>query len=265
MRVTQPRKKPLEQIPIDMISKPGPMAGFFVGREPMIEEPPLLTIKRDTRRPPPEKVAAFQSIPSSFVVDAMQGGGALAAIIKPVPGLAASSSVAGPALTAGCGPGDILATLAALRFIEPGDVVVAAFAGHQGCAAVGDSVAGMAKNAGAAGFVTDGPARDSRGIIDAGLPLWCSGLTPASPNSTGPGTVGLAIQIGGQEVESGDIIVADSDGVVIVPFELIDVVIERLARISVVEAKRDAAVADGMRIPDDIAALLDSDAVRFVD
>lgn len=241
------------------------MAGFFVGQRSMIEEPPLLTIKRHTRRPPPEKVAAFQNVPTGFIVDAMQGGGALAATIKPLPMPAPSPSIAGPALTAGCGPGDILATLAALRFIEPGDVVVAAFAGHQGCAAVGDSVAGMAKNAGAAGFVTDGPARDSRGILEVGLPLWCSGLTPASPHSTGPGTIGLAIQIGGQQVESGDMIVADSDGVVVVPFELIDVVIERLAKISDIEAKRDAAVAGGMRIPDDISKLLDSDAIRFVD
>ncbi|MEX0347551.1 MAG: RraA family protein [Rhizobiaceae bacterium] len=230
----------------------------------MIEEPALLTIRRDIRRPPPEKVAAFQNVPTGFVVDAMQGGGALAAAIKPLPMLDASSSIAGPALTAGCGPGDILATLASLRFIEPGDIVVAAFAGHQGCAAIGDSIAGMAKNAGAAGFVTDGPARDSKGILDTGLPLWCSGLTPASPHSTGPGTVGLAIQIGGQQVDAGDIIVADSDGVVVVPFEQIDVVIERLARISDIEAKRDAAVADGMQIPEDISALLESDAVRYV-
>ncbi len=231
----------------------------------MIEEPPLLTIKRDIRRPASEKIAAFQDVPTGYVVDAMYGRGALAANIKPLGPLASKRSIAGPALTADCGPGDILATLAALRFIEPGDIVVSVFAGHQGCAAIGDSIAGMAKNAGAVGFVTDGPARDCDGIVEAGLPVWCTGLTPASPYSNGPGAIGLAVQIGGQEVEAGDLVVADRDGVVVVPYEQIDGVIERLAEISVIEAKRDAAVTDGLQFPDEISELLDSDAVRFVD
>jgi regulator of RNase E activity RraA len=232
----------------------------------MIEEPPLLRIKRKPRRPSEAQIAAFQGVPTGFVVDALFGGGALSREIQPVgDGRDLNCVAAGPALTAECGPADILATLAALQFIQPGDVVVAAFAGHQGCAAIGDRLAGMMRNSGAAGFVTDGPARDYTGIVAAGLPLWCTGLTPASPYSKGPGTVGFPIQIGGLEVETGDMIVADRDGVVVVPFERIDEIIAMLERVREQEAELDAKVAEGLRIPPAIAKLLESDQVRYDD
>ncbi|MEQ8354744.1 MAG: hypothetical protein RH942_04340 [Kiloniellaceae bacterium] len=232
----------------------------------MIEEPPVLTIRRTLRRPAAAQVAAFQGVATGLVVDAMFGGGALDGAIRPLAaGPGGAGVTAGPALTADCGPADILATLAALNFIAPGDVVVAAFAGHQGCAAVGDRVCGMLRNAGAAGFVTDGPARDSAGIAAAGLPVWCSGLTPASPFSKGPGSVGFPIQIGGQEVETGDMVVADRDGVVIVPHEKIDAVIESLAKVRALEAELDAEVAAGLKVPAAIAELLAGDQVKYSD
>ncbi len=232
----------------------------------MIEEPPVLTIKKTLRRPSKTQIAAFVDVPTGFVIDALFGEGALSRQIGSLnTGSDASPRAAGPALTVNCGPADILATLASLKFIEKGDVVIVAFAGHQGCAVVGDRVTGMMKNCGAAGFVTDGPVRDLEGIAANGLPVWCTGLTPASPFTMGPGSVGFAIQIGGQEVETGDMIVADRDGVVIVPFERIDEVIEKLKHVAELEAELDAKVADGLKIPDAIADLLDSDAVKYTD
>ena len=132
----------------------------------MIEEPPILTINRATRRPNAAQIAAFQNVPTGFVVDALYGGGALSSDIQPVgAGRDIECIAAGPALTADCGPADILATLAALKFIQPGDIVISAFAAHQGCASAGDRVAGMMKNSGAVGFVTDGPMRDYDGVV----------------------------------------------------------------------------------------------------
>lgn len=232
----------------------------------MIEEPPLLTIKRPVRRPTPEQIAAFQGVATGFVVDAMQGRGAMASAIRPVgDGRDIDCRAAGPALTADCGPADILALLAALSQVQTGDIVVSACDGHQGCAAFGDRIVGMCRNNGAAGFVTDGPGRDYDGIVGVGLPVWCTGLTPGSPFSKGPGRVGLPIQIAGQRVETGDMIVADGDGVVVVPFARIDAVIAALNTVREVEAALDARVADGLKLPDAVAALLDSDQTRFVD
>lgn len=232
----------------------------------MIEEPAILTIKKALRRPSDSQIAAFQGVPTGFVVDALMGGGALSKTIQPIgSGQDVSCIAAGPALTADCGPADILATLACLKFIQPGDVVVSAFAEHQGCAAAGDRVTGMMKNCGAAGFVTDGPVRDYAGIVANGLPVWCSGLTPASPFSKGPGSVGFAVQIGGQEVETGDMVIADRDGVVIVPFERIDDIVAKLEHVTEIENELDAKVADGLKVPDAIATLLASDEVEYSD
>lgn len=232
----------------------------------MIEEPPILTIKRAARRPGAAQIAAFQGVPTGFVVDALYGAGALSSDIQPIgAGRDLRCVAAGPALTADCGPADILATLASLKFIRPGDIVVAAFAGHQGCAAAGDRLVGMMKNNGAAGFVTDGPMRDYDGVVGVGLPVWCTGLTPASPFAKGPGAVGQAIQIGGREVETGDMIVADRDGVVVVPFEKIDEVIVMLAQVKELETALDAEVAEGLKLPAAMAELLASDQVRYLD
>ncbi|MFT6225221.1 MAG: 4-hydroxy-4-methyl-2-oxoglutarate aldolase [Paracoccaceae bacterium] len=232
----------------------------------MIEEPPLLTIKRKSNRPTAAQIAAFQGVPTGFVNDALFGAGALGSQIRPVgDGLDIDCIAAGPALTADCGPGDILATLAALAYVTPGDILVAAFAGYQGCAAAGDRVIGMAKNGGAAAFVTDGPVRDYTGVVGIGLPVWCTGLTPASPVAKGPGRVGLAVQIAGQQVETGDMIVADRDGVVVVPFAMIDHVITALDHIKELETALDTQVADGLKVPPSITEMLGSQNVAFVD
>lgn len=231
----------------------------------MIEEPPLLTIQRPHRRPSSEQITAFQNIPTGFVVDAMDGSGALYPTIKPLgDGQDLHCAAAGPALTVNTGPSDILALLASLKFIQPGDVVVSTFGGYQGCAACGDRVAGMISNNAAAALVLDGPIRDYAGMVEVGLPTWCSGINPNSPVAKGPGTVGQAIQIGGMEVETGDMIVADRDGVVVVPFERITQVLDRLDRIKQLEIELDKEVAEGLKIPTTIEELLDSDQVRYV-
>jgi 4-hydroxy-4-methyl-2-oxoglutarate aldolase len=91
----------------------------------MIEEPPLRKIKRNLRRPADAQIAAFKGVQTGFVVDALFGGGALSSDIQPIGGGRDLDCVAaGPALTADCGPADILAIMAALHFIRPGDVVV---------------------------------------------------------------------------------------------------------------------------------------------
>ena len=232
----------------------------------MIEDPPLLTIKRNGRRPSADQIAAFQGVPSSFIVDTLYGTGALCSDIQPLgEGRDLPGHAAGPALTARCGPADIMATMAALKFIQPGDIVVSSSAAHQGCATAGDRVTGMMKNNKACGFVTDGPVRDYAGIVDVGLPVWCTGLTPATPFKMGPGAVGLPIQIGGQNVETGDMIVADRDGVAVIPFDRIDFVIERLAKVMELESELDAQVAEGLKIPVSMQELLDSDQVKYID
>ena len=227
----------------------------------MIEQPPVLRLRRPDRRPTEAQIAAFAGVPTSFVVDAMRGGGALATDIVPMPGNTAHA--AGPAITCDNGPAGVLATLGAIHLVQPGDVIVAGFGGHQGCAAAGDKVCGMARNAGAAALVTDGPVRDAADIRRVGLPVWCTGLNPGTPHENGPGTVGLPVQTGGRQIETGDMVVADEDGVVVVPFARIDATIAHLEVVRSLESGLDARIAEGLRDP--IAELLASDRVAWED
>lgn len=230
----------------------------------MFEDPPLLTIKRPSRRPTDAQIAALTGVQSAIVSDAMDGRGALAGHIRHLdPAL--PSAVTGPALTVWTGAADLLALHACKRIAAPGDVVIHSFDGHQGCAAFGDSLGGMLKNAGAAGIVTDGPVRDTEGLVGLGVPIWCTGTISSTPFENGPGTAGLPVQVGGQRIETGDMIVADRDGVVVVPFDEIDAVIARCKRIIELEEGGEKAVEEGLIMPETYEALLDSDKVKWVD
>jgi 4-hydroxy-4-methyl-2-oxoglutarate aldolase len=133
--------------------------------------------------------------------------------------------------------------------VEPSDVIVVATDGHNATAVVGDLVLGMAKNGGAAAFVTDGCVRDVPGIREVGLPCFAAGVVPNPPVKNGPGTVNLTIVLSGQTVQPGDIVLGDTDGVVIVPFDKIDEVIAKLADIRAAEAALTARVAAGLSVP----------------
>ncbi len=232
----------------------------------MIDPPTELTLREDWPRPTADQIAAFRNVPASVVSDAMNGRGALASCIGPVlaaPGV--PTHVAGPALPADNGPGNVLATLGALAFARPGDVLVASVSGHGEMAALGDRVAGMLANSGGVGIVTDGPVRDAAGLEQVGLPVWATGLTPATPHSNGPGRIGLPMTMAGQTIAPGDMIVADRDGVVVVPIAELDEVIARIAHVTRLEAELDAEVSDkGLTVPDGIREMLSSAAVKRV-
>lgn len=229
----------------------------------MIDDPPLLTIRRKIARPDRALVESFAGSPTGFLVDAMGGHGALHAHIKAVPGTPAR--FIGAALTCSNGPADNLALAAAVCLSEPGDVLVAATEGHTGCAVMGDLLLGMAKNRGAAAFVTDGLVRDLADIQALAFPCFAAGVSPNSAARNGPGTVGLPIICGGRAVASGDIVVGDADGVVVVPQADARMVLEQLKNVRAKEAKMLEAVRSGLKQPGFMAEILAGNRIRYVD
>ncbi|HSE75768.1 MAG TPA: 4-hydroxy-4-methyl-2-oxoglutarate aldolase [Dongiaceae bacterium] len=225
----------------------------------MIKDPPLLTIRRDFPRPTPTDLAAFAGVPTGYAIDAMGGRGALDYRIKPL--APATSVMVGVAITCHCGPADNLALFAAMATARPGDILIAATDAFTATAVTGDLLLGMARNRGVAGLVTDGLARDLAGILGVGLPAYCAGITPNSPARNGPGTVGLPVVLGGVSVESGDIVLGDNDGVVIVPRGEAGTVLKRLADVRAAEAALEAKVKAGLEVPDFVQAILASDRV----
>ena len=232
----------------------------------MLETPPALTIRRTFPRPPRDAIAALEGAMTGQVVDALGGLGALDASIKPIADAPpAMKSFVGPALPCMTSPADQLGLVGALAYAEPGDVLVVGTEGYLGTAVIGDLMAGMLLNGGAAGLVTDGAVRDTPGIIAVGLPVFCAGVSPNSPQRNGPGTVGLAISIGGVTVNPGDVVVGDVDGVVVVPQDALDDVIGKVDEIKRMESEVEAKVKDGLTYPDSWRAYLEPGAARFVD
>ena len=232
----------------------------------MLDTPPALTIRRTFQRPPRDAIAKLEGALTGQVADALGGLGALDAAIKPIAGAPSSMrSFVGPAFPCMNSPADQLALVGALAYAEPGDVLVVGTEAYLGTAVIGDLMAGMLLNSGAAALVTDGAVRDTPGIIGVGLPVYCAGISPNSPQRNGPGTVGLAISIGGVTVNPGDVVVGDGDGVVVVPQHAVDTVIGGVEEIRRQETEVEAKVKEGLTYPESWRAYLEPGAARFVD
>ncbi|MDJ0946313.1 MAG: 4-hydroxy-4-methyl-2-oxoglutarate aldolase [Kiloniellales bacterium] len=229
----------------------------------MIEDPPLLTIRRNFPRPRPEQVAALTGVPTGQVVDCLDGRGALDGRIKPID--PAAAGFCGVALPCHAGPADNLAVFGALDAAQPSDVILIGTDGFTATAVIGDLVHGMLRNRGVAAVVTDGYVRDIVGLRAVGLPCFCAGVTPNSPARNGPGTVGLPVTLGDVTVAAGDLVVGDLDGVVVVPLARVDAVIARLETVRKAEAELEAKVKAGLELPDFVKTLLASDQVREID
>ena len=229
----------------------------------MIEDPPLLQIRRNFERPDGSLLERFRNVPTEHLVDAMDGRGALDYTVKPVDLL--SAAFVGSAVTCLCAPGDNLAIVAALAQLQAHDVIVAATDSHTSLAVVGRRVTGMARNRGAVAVVTDGLARDVAGIKANGVPVFCRGVTPNSAAAAGPGTVGQPVVVGGIAVASGDIVIGDADGVVVVPRWRVDEVLIRLEAVRAREADLAEKLAAGLGVPRRVTELLASPRVRYLD
>lgn len=229
----------------------------------MLKDPPLLTVRRKFERAGKDLVAGFAKAQTGQIVDAMFGRGALDHSVKPVD--PETAHFAGTALTVETGPSDNLAIIAALAVAEPGDVIITASDAFTATAVVGDNVAWMAKNKGVVAIVIDGMARDREGIVGVGLPVFSRGITPNSCVKSGPGKIGLPIVCAGVTVQSGDIVVGDRDGVVIVPRADAARTLENLDAVCKAEAETQAKIAKGMTHLPWVDALLASDKVLNVD
>jgi regulator of RNase E activity RraA len=207
---------------------------------------PGFRIYLNTRRPAGHQVRPFRGVPAGNVSDAMDRLGAMDAVIKP---LDPASMLCGSALTVRTRPGDNLMVWKALDIAQTGDVLVIATYGFLTTSTLGENVVKVAAAKGLAGIVTDGACRDAAGIRATGLPVFCAGLVPSSPSKDGPGEIGGPVSCGGAAVASGDLVVGDEDGVVVVPYADLEAVANRLAAIEAKEAAMEASIASGHLIP----------------
>ena len=228
----------------------------------MIEPPPLLTIRRRFKRPSKSMLAAFSGLPISVIADAQRGRGGLDHRIAP---LEPAYSFVGPVITAWCGAADNLAALAALELAQAGDIIVIACDGFDGVGVIGDRFAGMARNKKIGGIVVDGLVRDRPGIRQAGVACYARGTNASSAYSIGPGEVGLPVAIAGVTVESGDVVVGDCEGLVVVPQRTAPDVLKTLEQVKANETRLDRQVEQGAVGFAFVSELLRSEKTRYLD
>ena len=124
--------------------------------------------------------------------------------------------IAGPAYTVSCAPGDNLMLHAAIYRAAPGAVIVVK-AGDVDYAMSGGNVCAIAQKRGIAGFVVDGVIRDVAEVREHRFPVFARGAMPIPGKKQGPGTLQSTIICGGVQVEAGDIVVADEEGIAVIP------------------------------------------------
>ena len=156
----------------------------------------------------------------------------------------------GPALTCACAPEDNLAMHAALYQARPGAVLVCDGAGSRRCALFGELMATDAVSQGLAGLVVAGPVRDIADIDGLGFPVWCTGTAPGQAAKATVISVGLPVVVGGALVSSGDQVIADRDGVVVVPAAEWPALQGEVAAIAAKEERTRDRLAAGERLAD---------------
>ena len=225
-------------------------------------DPAALTVRRNFPRPPENLVKLLSEAPTGWVVDSNGRRGALDYRVRP---LTHAMRFCGVALTVWSRARDNLTPYAAIQYAKPGDVMIIATDGYDEASVVGDVLVGMAKNQGGVAFVTDGGVRDIDGLNAVGIPVFARGLSPNSPSKDGPGTIGLPIALGGVAVNSGDVVVGDQDGVVIVAREALESVVAALSEVKAKEDKMEKLVASGATLPPGLDQVIAAKGVRYVD
>jgi len=129
---------------------------------------------------------------------------------------APDARIAGPAVTCRTVPGDWAKPVEAIDRCQPGDVLVVD-AGGVPPAVWGELATNSARNRGLAGVVVHGAIRDTRDIRALGLPVFARAISSNAGEPKGFGEIGVTLRVDGVEVRPGDWIVADADGVMVVP------------------------------------------------
>lgn len=167
-------------------------------------------------------------------------GGCMDAAIMPVE---RGMTVAGTALTVETSDGDNFPIhVASYSFEAKGFVMVIDGKGYMERAYFGDLIMGACQAVGFEGMVVDGCTRDVDGNIELGFPVYSRGIMPRGPIKKNEGNINTVITCAGVRVAPGDLVVGDSNGVCVIPYEHIEVVLAEAEKKQEYEANRDKSI-----------------------
>ena len=191
-------------------------------------------IVRTVRRADPAHIARLAAAGSATVHEAIGRRGFVGADLRPIQ---RGVRIAGSAVTVSCHPGDNLMIHAAVEVCGEDDVLVVTNTAPSTHGMFGELIATSLMARGTRALIMDAGVRDTSELREIGFAVWsrhvsCQGTVKASP-----GSVNVAVVLGGVLVNAGDVVVADDDGVVVVPR---DEVAWAVAQVEAREAKEAA-------------------------
>lgn len=167
----------------------------------------------DIERVSQDLVEAMRAYPAATIHEAYGAKGALFNTIKPIH---PDMKLCGPAVTVEARPGDNLIVHKAIYVARPGDILVVDTSSYAEGGFWGGVMTVAARQRGIAGLVTDGAVRDTEEMIQMGFAVFSQSISMKGTTKNCLGTINHPLQFSGVNIEPGDLIVGDADGVVVV-------------------------------------------------